>query len=94
MCIYTRTRKYAQMNTPKTCINVNILIMILYYSFANVTFGRNWEKCARVLAALFLTTSYDSTSISIKKKVASHVESSVSREKRLKVASWVYTYQK
>lgn len=57
------------MSTTKICINVNILIMILYCSFTNVPIRENWEKCTEILSKLFLTTAYDSTSISIKKNL-------------------------
>lgn len=48
-------------------ISVSILIEILHHSFASAIVGRNWVKGAGNL--LFLTTSCESTDISMKKKL-------------------------
>lgn len=53
----------------KMVINVNISIVILYYSFARCYYGGNWVKCTWIsLSLLFLMTAFGSTII-LKSKV-------------------------
>lgn len=42
------------------CVIVNILLMILYYSFKGVTTGGNWVKYTLDLSVLFLGIAYES----------------------------------
>lgn len=42
------------------CVIVNILLMILYYSFKGVTTGGNWVKYTLDLSVLFLRIAYES----------------------------------
>lgn len=44
-------------------IKVNILVLIFYYSFQDVTIGGDWIRSAADLSILFLTTAHESTII-------------------------------
>lgn len=48
------------------CINVSILVMIIYYSFVKCYQWGNWAKNTRDLSVLFLTNACESTIISTK----------------------------
>lgn len=69
---YTHARTWAQMKLGNLNKVGGLLSMVLlwlwYYTrvLQNVTIEGNWGKCTRDLSALFLTTAYESTTISIK----------------------------
>lgn len=49
------------------CISVNILVVIVYYSFARITIEISWEKDTIILCVLLLSSAYESTIISKEK---------------------------
>lgn len=71
-CIHTRACTHKRLQLDQGNLNkielyhVNILDVILYYSFENVTIGGNWIKGTQDLSVFFLTTAYEFTTISIK----------------------------
>lgn len=57
------------MNKIGGLVNVNILVELLYYAFANVTIGKNLVKYTKNSPLVFLTIARESTIISIKLSV-------------------------